>query len=102
MVVQIGIKPLSARYFYGLADVVGIDAVLPAIAWVESQRRPKRRILAGRERRQFGVFLKARGVGVEEVVGESGGVGQQMPQRDRPFGGAKLGRALIIESLQHS
>ena len=66
MVVQIGVKPLPTRHFYGLADVIGIDAVLPAIAGVESQRRPKRRVLAGRERRQLGVFLIARGIGVKK------------------------------------
>ena len=47
------------------------------------------------------VFLIARGISVEEVVGEAGGVGQQMAQRDRSFGGAKLGLALIVEPLQH-
>src|SRR3984957_669971 len=84
--VEIAFEPLAAHLFDHLARKIDIDAVLPAIAGIESQGRFERVVLTGDDSRQVGLLLVSAGIGVPDVVGISRGVRQQLPQRDGPPG----------------
>ena len=49
---------------------------------------------------KIGGFHVLGGVGIPDVVGEAGGMGQQLAQRDRPLGRAQFRFALVVESFQ--
>ena len=53
---QIDVERLAAHRLDRLADPVDVDAVLPALARIERERRRQRRILAGDDARQIGML----------------------------------------------
>jgi hypothetical protein len=97
---QIDIETLSADRLNCLAGEVDVDAVLPAIARIECERRRQGRVLAADNARKIGDFDVLGGVGIPEVVCEPGRMGQQLAQRDRPLGRAQFRLPLIVKSLK--
>jgi hypothetical protein len=97
---EVGLERLAADLLDRLAGPVDVDAVLPALAGVEHQRRPQRVVPDGDDAGDAGLPHVAADVGVPDVVAEAGGVGQQVAQRDRPRRGAEPRGARGVEALQ--
>src|SRR5262249_14724745 len=72
---QIDVETLSADRLDRLAGEVDVDAVLPAIARIESERRLKGRVLAADDARKIRDFHVLGGVGIPKVVREPGRMG---------------------------
>ena len=101
MLAKIHLQRLSADGFDRAAGPVEVDAVFPAVARVEHQRQPQGCELARARRRGAADFDIADEICVPGLIAEAGGVGQQMPQRDRPLGRPQPRRAGIVEPLQY-
>ena len=98
---QIGVEPLAADRFDGLADEVDINAVFPARAGVGRDRDRQRGVLAGGDRRNAGLLQINRIVAVPHVVAEPGGVGHELAQRDRRFRRPQFWFAVGVKAFQH-
>src|SRR5262249_60489861 len=97
-----GAERLPADPLHGLADPIDVDAVVPAIARIESERRGERLVLAGNDARRTGLLLVAQEVGIPDVIAEAGRVSQEVPQGDGPLGRAELRLAGGLEAVEHS
>src|SRR5882672_10227500 len=86
VVAQIGIELLAAYLFDRLADEIDVDAVFPSLARIEHKRELQRGVLAGDDAGQFSLFRVLRDIRVPDVVAKTRRVGQQVPERDGPFG----------------
>ncbi len=86
---------LAARRLDRLADPVGIDAVFPALAWLEDQRCVEGGAQAAAGTRQPRGRHVAAHDRVPVVVAEARGVGQQVAQGDRPRGRPQAGLVTI-------
>src|SRR5206468_7672877 len=69
---QIDVETLSADRLDRLAGEVDVDAILPAIARIECERRRQGRVLAAYDARKIVDFDILSGVGIPEVVCEPG------------------------------
>ncbi len=101
LLLEIDLQRLVAHGFHRLADPVHIDAVFPAIAGIELQRRVEGGILAFADERRSRDLLKLRHRLTPETVGETCSVSEEVAQRDRSFRRAKLRCAAGVEPLEH-
>src|SRR5579883_1098331 len=98
---EIDFERLATDLLDRLADEIDIDAVLPFLAGIESERHGERQILAGDDAGDPLLLLIAQQVRVPDVVAEARGMRDEMAQRDRPLRRAQLGLARAIEALEH-
>jgi hypothetical protein len=98
---QIRVERLSADRLDDAADPVDVDAVLPSLAGVEVERPAQCRHLARYDPGRAGGLDVAQRVRVPEFIGKAGRVGQQVPEGDRPLGGAQQRRATGAEAFEH-
>src|SRR5712672_621805 len=82
MIAQVSVEPLAAHSLDRLADEINIGAVFPAGAGVRHERRFERIVLAGGDGGRTGLLQILHHVAVPHVVGEAGGMGHEMAQRD--------------------
>ena len=101
LLLEIDLQRLVAHGLNRLADPVDIDAVFPAIARIEHQRRVERGILAFADERSSRDLLELRHRLAPDAVGETCRVSEEVAQRDRSLGGAKLRCAAGVEPLEH-
>ena len=94
-------EPLPAHRLDHLAGPVDADAVVPALARIEQERRRQRGVLAARDLRNALRLLVGKDVRVPDFVHVAGGMGQQVAQRHRALRRARLRLALLIEAFQH-
>ena len=94
-------EPLSTHCFDHLADPIHVDAVFPAVARIEEQRRAERRVLATDDPRGAGRRLVGDDRGVPDLVGESGGVRQEVSQRHGSPRGTRTRCAVLCEPLEN-
>ena len=102
VVLKIGAQRLAACGLDHLAGPVGIHAIFPALARIGDQRNVDRLIGAGLDARDLHQVLVALDFRIPELVAETGRMGQQMAQGDRPAGRAHKRPTLGIEAGQHA
>src|SRR5262249_61173421 len=77
-----GAERLTADPLDGLADPIDVDAVVPAVARIESERRGERLVLAGNDARRTGLLLVAQEVAIPDVISEPAPVIHAVPPAD--------------------
>jgi hypothetical protein len=97
---QIVTEILLAHGFDRFADIIHADAVLPALAGIERQRRVERLALAGGDAGKVGIFHIFGGVGIPDVVSEAAGMGQQVAQRYVALGRPQFRFSVAAKSLE--
>ena len=93
---------LAARRLDHLAGKVDVDAVEPALAGIEQQRRGQRLVLAGDDARHLHRLHVLGDLGAPDVVAEARGVGEEVAQGDVALGLAGLGLAVGVEAVEHA
>lgn len=88
--------------FNHLAGPIYTNAVGPILAWIKQQGQSQRGIAACSNRRRASHFAEARDLRTPHVIGIAGCMRQQMPERDRAFGRAKLGLASLVKAFEHT
>jgi hypothetical protein len=92
---------LATHRLDDLAHPVDVDAIFPALTRIAYQRSRKRSVLKGRVGGRPRGLLVLRDRGAKNVLTETSGVGQQVPERHRTPGRAQLQCAGRIEPCEH-
>ena len=102
VVLQVLAQGLAADFFNHLASPIDVDAVLPALAWVEQQRQGEGFVFAFGDAWNFQRCLHFLHIGIPNFVAETRRVGQQLAKRDVTLRGTGLGFAVRIKTGQHA